>query len=244
MARERYLLDDQEESIHSNVIELKTKKEKINHWWYYYKKTLFISILLGLLVFAYIFSIVTKEVPDYTIGYLGSSFYDQTALDMIGDHLEQYGEDLNGDGQVIIHMNNCSLGTSDPNDYSNIEQQQAGYVRFASDMSSADSMIWIHDDYGYAVSGHDFDPLFVTMFEEEENPAYINLADISALDDLTFEGYEHQFLTSIHLIDAIDNFSLSFRTFEGTAKNHPERYDANLEFLNNILNETPTNNVG
>ncbi len=47
MARERYLLDVGEDTIHTGVIELKTRKDKFKNWWHYNKRILLFSAIAG-----------------------------------------------------------------------------------------------------------------------------------------------------------------------------------------------------
>ena len=49
MARERYLHNAGEDTIHSNEIKLVTAKDKRKNWWYYHKFHLLIGIIACLL---------------------------------------------------------------------------------------------------------------------------------------------------------------------------------------------------
>ncbi len=72
MARERYLLDVGEDTIHTGVIELKTKKDKAKNWWYYNKRILLFVAIAAAVAFSWIYSVVTKVDPDYTVGMVTS----------------------------------------------------------------------------------------------------------------------------------------------------------------------------
>ena len=45
MARERYLLEDTEDTIHQNPITPTTGKEKRQNWWFYHKVHLIVGII-------------------------------------------------------------------------------------------------------------------------------------------------------------------------------------------------------
>ena len=73
--REHFFLDNQEDTIHSNQIELKTAKEKRANWWYYHKIQLGLGVVALALAVSIIYSIVSKVEPDYTIGLLTQDTY-------------------------------------------------------------------------------------------------------------------------------------------------------------------------
>ena len=45
MARERYLLNDTEDTIHQNQIKPTTGKEKRENWWFYHKVHLIVGVI-------------------------------------------------------------------------------------------------------------------------------------------------------------------------------------------------------
>ena len=50
MARERYLLNAGEDTIHDNEIKLVTAKDKRKNWWYYHKRHLLVGIIAAAMV--------------------------------------------------------------------------------------------------------------------------------------------------------------------------------------------------
>ena len=72
MARERYLLNAGEDTIHDNEIKLVTAKDKRKNWWYYHKRHLLVGIIAAAMVGSLIYSLVSQVEPDYTIGLLTS----------------------------------------------------------------------------------------------------------------------------------------------------------------------------
>ena len=59
MARERYLHNAGEDTIHANEIKLVTAKDKRKNWWYYHKFHLLIGIIAVALVVNFVYSIAT-----------------------------------------------------------------------------------------------------------------------------------------------------------------------------------------
>ena len=80
MARERYLINAGEDTIHSNEIKLVTAKDKRENWWYYHKRQIIPAILVVALLAVFIHSMATKVDPDYTIGLLTSFTMPETGV--------------------------------------------------------------------------------------------------------------------------------------------------------------------
>ena len=67
MARERYLLDDTEDTIHKNEIKPQTAADKRKNWWDYHKVHVLLVALAIAVVGYFIYSVTSKTEPDYTI---------------------------------------------------------------------------------------------------------------------------------------------------------------------------------
>lgn len=144
MARERYLINAGEESIHDNEIVLTEKKDIRKNWWHYHKTYILVGALAVLMVFSFIYSIVTKATPDYTVAFMTSYIWPTDALEDMETYLEEYGEDVNGDGQVIVKVNNYVLGNASSKD-ADPNQLQASVVQFTADVTELESIIFIYD---------------------------------------------------------------------------------------------------
>lgn len=127
MARERYLLNAGEDTIHQNEIKLVTAKDKRKNWWYYNKRILAAVILVSALVIYFAYSILSKVEPDYTIGLLTSYSMPDNGLKELERCITPYADDRNGDGQVVVDVVNYAYSgssTADPT------AQQAAMIRF------------------------------------------------------------------------------------------------------------------
>ena len=147
MARERYLHNAGEDTIHSNEIKLVTAKDKRKNWWYYHKFHLLIGIIAAALVGNFIYSIATKVEPDYTIALLTSYSMPQNGITQLEECIAPYADDRNGDGKVVVQVSNYVF-SQDTSDYT---QQEASLVRFIADASENQSMIYLHDEDGLGV---------------------------------------------------------------------------------------------
>ncbi len=140
MARERYLLDDSEDTIHSNVIELKTGREKWKNWWYYQKGYLLIAAIAVAVVVYAVFSAVTQPKPDYSIAVLSSFTLPDEVTSALEEHLSRYVDDRNHNGKAEVKVVNYTFS-----DVSSPEANQASFVRFAGDAENGDVMIYLCD---------------------------------------------------------------------------------------------------
>lgn len=145
MAREKFFLDQEEDTIHANQIELKTAKDKRANWWYYHKVHLLVAILAVGVVGSIIYSLVSKVYPDYTIALLTQDTYSSDVTDRLAEQLEAYADDRNHDGQVIVQVSTYAIGT-DSND---MQVQQANQVRFIGDATSFESVIFLTDEESF-----------------------------------------------------------------------------------------------
>jgi len=141
MARERYLLDDSEDTIHSNVIELKTAKEKRKNWWYYHKGYLLIAVIAVALVAYAIFSVAAQPKPDYSVVVLSSFSLPDEVAAALEEHLSRYADDRNNNGKAEVKVVNYTFS-----DISSPEANQASFIRFAGDAENGDSIIYLCDE--------------------------------------------------------------------------------------------------
>ena len=140
MARERYLLNAGEDTIHQNEIKLVTGKDKRKNWWYYHKVHLLVGIIVVGLVGSFIYSMVTKVNPDYTIGLLTSYSMPSNGLDQLEQCITPYADDRNGDGQVVVRLNQYVMGDSSGE---GAVYAYAGSTRLMADLEARDSCFFL-----------------------------------------------------------------------------------------------------
>lgn len=164
MSRDRYLWNAGEDTIHDpkeEKVEL-TPKQKRQNFWYYYKWPILIGVIVTAVAAWFIYDLVTKVSPDYNVSFITKEAYPTQITERLQKALEERAEDLNGDGQVVVTVNQYtqyddteSGAMVDPN------MQMANQTRMMADFSSAESMIFILDEdtlKGYMLSG---DQLFL-----------------------------------------------------------------------------------
>ena len=148
MARERYLLNDTEDTIHQNQIKPTTGKEKRENWWFYHKVHLIVGVIAVVFAVAIVWSFVSKDNPDYNVAIM-TEYVLPTDLQLdLEEHIEQYADDRNGDGEVMVQLLYYTFPTGGTSDY-DIAQLQASFVKFAADANAGDTMIFLYDDASY-----------------------------------------------------------------------------------------------
>lgn len=250
MARERYLINSGEDTIHSKPIVPTTAKEKRENWWFHYKWHT-IGITLGaIFVFAVAFSIISKVEPDYTIALLTSYTMPTAGLEEIERCITPYADDRNGDGKVKVTVTNYTISTETATDYDAMQQQQAALTRFIADITVNESMIIIHDEAGFEAMQNEFTGFFLyndgtTMAEDAtdfEN-AMREWADFTAFDEFVPEAEEDATFSAETLDYIFRQLRVSVRAKEGTTiekkQKYLDYYDDCLQLYSRLDSGTP-----
>lgn len=149
MAREQYLLHSGEDEIHNKEKEIKlvTKKDKWKNFWFYHTKHVIVAICLCVLIGGGIYEIVTKIEPDYTIAFLTDNAYTpEECIQELEDAFALYAQDRNGDGRVVVSVTTYDLALGANSVYADPEMQTANMVKFAGDVQTQESVIFIMND--------------------------------------------------------------------------------------------------
>jgi len=149
LARERYLVNAGEETINQGEIKLETKKDKRANFWYYHRWQIILSVLGFILIFSFVYSMVTKVKPDYQIALMTQMAYPQEVYEQMADEMEQYAEDRNGDGKVVIQINNYQFIQGEAAEAADPNVVMAGVVKFSADAQTGESMIYITDETSF-----------------------------------------------------------------------------------------------
>ena len=155
MARERYLLHAGEEEINrpGADITLKTKKDKWDNFWFYHRVHVAVGIVLVLFVAYLIYDMATKVYPDYNVAILSSQYVSTDVADLLADELEKYGEDINGDGQVVVQINLFEIGQGEGESTMDVNMQMASVVKFQADLQMGESYLYLTDDASFLAYG-------------------------------------------------------------------------------------------
>ena len=127
----------------------KTPGERLRHFWFYYKWwVLGIGAALVVIGVALWQSLSTPQ-PDYQIVLLTRDPVDEAVVEDFEKSLQEVGHDLNGDGQVVVDVDNLALaqyvgGTT----YGMAENNTEKFLAY---LVSADAMFYIFDDPCYTL---------------------------------------------------------------------------------------------
>ena len=214
-----------------------TPEEKRKNWWYYHKWHVVGGIVLALLAANLIWDVTGrgKPKPDYQVGYVGSLSLPDDTVSAMGAALAAYGEDLNGDGQVLVRIRQyVSNADGDPSAVSAIA------VQLIADVSEQESFLFLLEDpesfqrYYRALSYRD------GSLPPEEDNSVDNMAlrweDCPVLAGLDLGDYTHE-MFGIGTItgssqELLSDLYIARRGFwEGTEPEYAENYTALWEAL-------------
>lgn len=156
MAREGYLLNAGEDTIHPDAEAPMSPKQKRQNWWYYNKFILLLIVLLALVVGSIIYSVASQVDPDYTIGLMTTYSMPETGLQQLEECILPYADDRNGDGKVTVSVLNYVI-SGDEADYQMLE---ASLVRFTADATVNTCIIYLHDETSFQLLENNFDGFF------------------------------------------------------------------------------------
>ena len=81
-----------------------TKAEKRKNWWYYHKWHVGAVVLLAAAAVSIVWPIIHQERPDYQVAYVGTVPLPEDAAAALENAFASLGEDLNGDGKVLVKL--------------------------------------------------------------------------------------------------------------------------------------------
>ena len=136
-----------------------TKTEKAGNWWHYHKwQVVIVLVVLGILG-AIIKDTFFRTRPDYQVGYVGVQELPSDTVDALTTALESFCDDRNGDGQVVVELNQYTIdlataaSTAETADSTQVQDSTDAYVRMAvlarlsTDISSTEgSYIFLLED--------------------------------------------------------------------------------------------------
>lgn len=118
---------------------------RVKNWWYYYKWYVIIGIILLFIVIRLIggaFGLWEKE-PDYQIAYVGKAELPQDTVNVIENAFASVSSDFNGDGEIIVHVNQYVINTSESSETFGAD------VPLIGDIDDCDSYFFLMDDPDY-----------------------------------------------------------------------------------------------
>ncbi|MCI1965596.1 MAG: hypothetical protein LKJ17_05620 [Oscillospiraceae bacterium] len=210
MAREGLLIHESEDRPEPPAPAPETPKKKWENFWYYHKWHMLI-VLLAAGLLAFVLHDLMRPEADYEIGLITTATYPQEAVELLEQSIGEYGEDLNGDGRVLVQIDSFTL---DPED-SVSEMQVANQVKLDADLSSGGCLLFLTDEKSF-LHQQEQNRLFAktdgsTPAKGENDPEQmrIPLSGLKALSKLSYPMQDGQ--------DLMDRLGLSLRIYQGSA---------------------------
>lgn len=246
MAREGYLVNSGEDTIHDPEAERKAEEEartpkgRWQNFWFYHTKHVIIAILAAGIAAYSIASALNTVKPDYSIGLLTTTVYPDNVVDALSAEMEKYGQDLNGDGKVVVEINQYCLsldtGSSEAADSQDSASSEtltgitqdpqlvmAYQTKFTADFTAGTSIIFISEKDLFTAE-EEANQLFA--YTDGTTPAdgatdydrmWVSLAETKLSDTTVDETTTSGSTVSYKVADILNNAGISLRCYTGTA---------------------------
>ena len=126
------------------LTEQEQKKRSRANWWYYHWGIVAVAAVLVISVVYVAHGLLTTVDPDYTIAVVTAESLPDEAVQSLQTALEQYADDANGDGTVIVQVNNYTWSANAS--LTDMNAQMAGATQMNTDLANGESKIWIIED--------------------------------------------------------------------------------------------------
>lgn len=150
-----------------------TAQSRWENFWYHHKLKFWLILFLAVVLVIAIVQLVTRNEPDYYVLFISEKAYTDKDLKELAAYLEQYGEDLDGDGKVEVQIENCCFN-ADQDRNSSVQQIQAHLV-------SGDRLFFIWDPAGYEY----FEKTVLDEYDGTDYLATVTAQDTGLIEDGT-----------------------------------------------------------
>ena len=139
--------DSQETYENNEPVRTYTKAEKAGNWWHYHKWQVVVVIILLVVAAFIIKDTFFRAKPDYQVAYVGLQNLPEDTGTALTEALESFCDDRNGDGQVLVQLNQYAVELESGAETTDAYSQMAGITRLSADLSSSDgSYIFLLED--------------------------------------------------------------------------------------------------
>lgn len=119
-----------------------TPAEKRKNWWHYHKWHVVGGVVLVLLAASLLYQVlgIGQIKPDYQFACVTQYALPDETVEALETELAKLGTDQNGDGRVVVYVNQYPLANSDP------QMVMAIQVKLMADLSESKSSFFLLDD--------------------------------------------------------------------------------------------------
>lgn len=119
-------------------------KKKVENFFYHYKVHVVAGVFILVLAVIFIRDMVTSPNYDFTVLMAGGVYVSDENGTLLTKRMEEYGVDVNEDGQVLISFAPIYLiDATDNAEYA--EQMMASQMKLVAEISAGDSYVYILD---------------------------------------------------------------------------------------------------
>lgn len=122
-----------------------TPAQKRRNWWDYHKYWVLLGAVALIGCAFLIRDIFFRPEPDYQVGYISKSIPPEEVLKNLQTRLEELGEDVNGDGRVIVELYTYVSGFDEVS-MIDVDAASTGITRLTVDLSAGRVYILLLDD--------------------------------------------------------------------------------------------------
>ena len=212
-----------------------TRRQRLENWFYYNK----LWVLAGLVIFWVLGSMlwnvlgIGQTKPDYTFSYVGRLKLPQDCVTALETALAQLGEDLNGDGEVVVKLNQHVV--TDNSYADNMTYSYGAQVTMLADITEGESHFFLLEDpVDFQLSFQILANLDGSIPAEDDFKALNKVyrwADCPALASLELGTYEDSYLDITEtgeIQDLLQNLYLGRRYFHDPAQQKYPEADNNF----------------
>ena len=114
-------------------------RKKIDNFWYYYKIHVLVVVFILFVASVFIKDIVIKVDYDYSVAFVTEEMMTNEEISSIQSVFEREAEDLNGDGEIHVEVQNYTIPQGDSADPQLVA---AGQTKLTVDIQEGTSMIF------------------------------------------------------------------------------------------------------
>ena len=156
----------------------------IENQWYHNKPGILCTAFFGFVIIFGLSQCISKIEPDYKILLCANKYLSSDVRSAVEIYFEQYAEDINGDGEITVHIMDCTKGSDN-------DQYAANMTTLLSELQMGDSILIIADEYYYnylTQNGNIFDT--DECFDEKNSMALkLHGTEFDKFIDLTLDGF-------------------------------------------------------
>lgn len=119
----------------------RTRSQKIQHFWdYIFPWCVGLGVCAAVVLYLLLDAFTTTK-PDYRIGFVCAETLSDEAVELLEQQAARYGQDWNGDGQVVVQLNQYPLSYT--GEYDSPYTQMAGVSMLSSDLQDVDFVCFV-----------------------------------------------------------------------------------------------------